>query len=529
LSSSLRRWSLAVAIVVAAACCFARLFWGLADGRWFHDESIWALRLDPRVPPAIVAVPEVSLVYPTLYEYAARLVHLAWGRPAATAEDTTLIGGALLGGPGDAQFTSAIAAARATSALAWMAGVLAIALAGRRFYGAGTGAVAALLLAVSPFAVMQVHSAAVDPLLATVGTCVLLAAWRLEREGTLAAALLAGVVAGLGFATKYTGLAFLCPVVWAAIEARRPRAGVIATVAAGVAGVVIGIAIGCPRCVARPDDVWHILSWHQKLATTAPFDGNRLAESLGWYGHPWIYQLVASLPYVLGLPVYLLALAGVVLAVRRHGSGDRLLLSLLVPYFVVVGASPSTFPRHLLVLVPGLVLLAARAATAPRSPALRAAAVGVAVVYSAALTVTDVARLGWTQQDDVARFVRVRSAGAVAVAFPSYGPYLRLGEALKRAGLREDGRAPGRWFDPPAPYFVLPEWYATAIRRDRANPLMVRDLDALESGASGYRPLYRVPTPWYLQRPLDRCLDPGLVVDVWQGAIGFTVYGRDGG
>jgi hypothetical protein len=294
--------------------------------------------------------------------------------------------------------------------------------------------------------------------------------------------------------------------------------------------VFAGAAIGCPRCILDPASVAHMMARHGRITAEAPFDGNRLTATLGWYGRPWAYELVAALPYVLGVPVYLAALAGLVRAAMRRTLGDRLVLAMVVPYFVVVGGASVTFPRYLLVVVPGLVLLAARFAVELSRPWARTALIATAVAYSLALSATDVARLTWHQQDDVARFLadRVARAGATSpdahVAFPNYGPYFRLEEPLTRVGLTADARLPGRWFEPRAPFFVMPQWYAEAIRRDRRDPVLSRDLDALESGASGYRPILRLDIPWYLQRALDERLDPAFATDLWQGSIGFTVY-----
>ncbi len=131
----------------------------------------------------------------------------------------------------------------------------------------------------------------------------------------------------------------------------------------------------------------------------------------------------------------------------------------------------------------------------------------------------------------MARFLaeRTTAAGgrvdATRVAFASYEPYIGLFEALKRAGLAAEPRAAGKWLTSPAPYFVVPEWYATAIRRDRRDPAMLRDLDALDAGAHGYRPILDLPVEWYLQQAVDRWLDPGLAYT--QGAFGFRVYARE--
>jgi hypothetical protein len=75
--------------------------------------------------------------------------------------------------------------------------VLLVGALGRRLYGARVGAVTALLLATSPFAITQVHSASVDPMLATMGIVTLLAAWRLATRASAPAALAVGLAAGL--------------------------------------------------------------------------------------------------------------------------------------------------------------------------------------------------------------------------------------------------------------------------------------------------------------------------------------------
>jgi beta-glucosidase/6-phospho-beta-glucosidase/beta-galactosidase len=440
------RWVLVgIAVLLGAALSGYRLLWGLDDRQFFFDESIWSMRIDPRSPPEVRRAPGIALVYPTLYEYATRGVLACTAAP--TADGRAL--GAVMKDP-DPAFLAPIAAARTTSALAWVVAVVAVAAVGRRFYGDAVAAAAALLFATSPTGVLQVHLAAVDPLLATIGVLVLLAAWHLACVPSAATSLAAGGLAGLGFATKYTGLGFVAPVTWACVEAARSTRGIrplpLLLAVAG-AGIVLGAVIGCPRCALDPRGVWSMLAWHEALARTAPFDGNRLAESVGWYARPWIYQLVALFPFMLGLPTHLLALGGVVVAARERRLGDRLLAAFLVPYFAVVGAATATFERQLLPLVPGMALLAARATMRLRPPWLAWLVLGLATAYSTALAFTHVDRLSWNQQAEVARFIseRTTEAGgrvdATPVAFANYEPYIGLLEALKRAGLAAEPRA----------------------------------------------------------------------------------------
>ncbi len=516
----------ALAVLLGVALRATSLQWGLADGMWFPDEGLWGLRIDPRTPAVVAGDPTVCLVYPTGFEYATRAVHaVTTGAAVFASPDGEIVERSPEAEVNDAPFVSIIAAARTASAIAAVVGIVLAALAGTRFYGITAGIVATFLVATTPFDVLQTHVAAVDPLLAMLATAVLLASWRLARTGTVVAALIAGALVGVAFATKYTGLAFLCPVAWAVLEVRRSRSVVLLGGVASLAAVAAA-AITCPPCAMRPGEVLDILAWHRALSQDPPFDNNRLAASVGWYARPWLYQLTASLPYMLGVPAYLLAVCGVIVAVARRTLADRLVLALVVPYFVVIGAAQATFPRHLLAIVPALLLLAARVAGAIERPASRRAIAAVVIAYSLALSVTHVARLGWYQQESVAQAIADRIAGAttVRVAEPEYGPYFRLRWPLARHGVALEARPPGTWLAPPPRFVIVPDWYATAIRRDDRDPRLRRDLDALAGGSSGYRPVVRIPSPGYLQRPLDAWLDPALAVDLWQGAIGFTVY-----
>ena len=89
-------------------------------------------------------------------------------------------------------------------------------------------------------------------------------------------------------------------------------------------------------------------------------------------------------------------------------------------------------------------------------------------------------------------------------------------------GLETDDARDGHWLDGVPDVFGLPGWYATSIRRDRANPAAVAELERLESGAA----VYLLAARWhssYLQEGFYTRLDPAFAADLWQGEIGFTV------
>ena len=138
---------------------------------------------------------------------------------------------------------------------------------------------------------------------------------------------------------------------------------------------------------------------------------------------------------------------------------------------------------------------------------------------------SQVRRFSWSQQREVAAWVQAR-AGALGRAPRVAAPaliYFRLREAFAAVGLATADARDGHWLDGAPDAFVLPEWYATSIRRDRANPAAVAELERLESGAAGYR----VAARWhssYLQEGFYTRLDPAFAAELWQGEIGFTVW-----
>src|SRR5439155_1378886 len=94
----------------------------------------------------------------------------------------------------------------------------------------------------------------------------------------------------------------------------------IVSAAAGVltVGLVSLAAFGatflaaCPPCLLHLDQVRAALRLQYVLTRAMPwgFGNNYLTPTLGWYGRPYCYELVASFPFTLGWPLYALALAG---------------------------------------------------------------------------------------------------------------------------------------------------------------------------------------------------------------------------
>lgn len=516
--------TLGAILLIAASVRVWRLGWGLDEGMFFPDEkAIWGSYLFAFRSPSVGALFGHTLNYPPLYGYA---VGVATGVVYA------------LGALGPARdFPGAILVARGVSVAAGLGTVLIVWRLGRRWYGARAGAIAAALLAVTPFEVIQTHYANADVLLGTCSALTLLLALRLRERAGAGSAFLAGASAGLAFAAKYPGIAFAAATAWVVGEIAWERRSVRCALllgAAAVAGFAVAVVLACPPCVFETSRLVREVRWLRYLSTSgwAPENGF-IAPSLGWYARPYVYQLVASLPFALGWPLYAAAIAGIVVALRRRSVADRVLLIGLLAYFVVMGRTTLVYPRYLVPLFPGMALLAGRALAA--LPARRGLAIGctaAVLAYSLASTVSHVERFSYAQQRRVAEWIaalpeaRLPARAGLRVAVPdTLAGYYALDPPFAAAGIAPRRVKAGAWFAQPHDVFVLPEWLRISIERDRTSPALARDLAALDSGAAGYVEAARF-TSRYLDQDLYAWLDPAFTGDLYVGEIGFRVYRR---
>jgi hypothetical protein len=199
-----------------------------------------------------------------------------------------------------------------------------------------------------------------------------------------------------------------------------------------------------------------------------------------------------------------------------------------------MGGSSVVYPRYMLPLFPGLSLLAAAAVTRAARPRAAAVVVAAVVAYGLALSVSQLGRFSWNQQAAVADWLGDRAAvlapedrGVAVPALEPPDPYFKLRKPLEAKGFRVATVGKARLFDGRPAFFVMPDWLSMTTHRDRRDVLLVARLRLLENGVAGYRPVLRVPIPPYLQRPWDEAWDPTFAIELWQGAIGFTVYARN--
>jgi hypothetical protein len=242
---------------------------------------------------------------------------------------------------------------RLVTALFGTATLAVLYLTGRIAYGRAVGILAAGLLAVDLLHVRDSHWITTDVPLTFLITLATFLALRYWRDGRLADAGAAGLVAGLATSMKYPGgLAFL-PLLAAHAARRRDWpawrrvAGTETAVAAGLAAG--GFVLGTPFALLTPVafvrgvlDEFHTVQF-----------GNE-ADVPGY-----LFHLVYSLPEALGWPLYLLALAGLAWALARRGARETVLLAFALPYLFVIVAWSTRFERYAIPLLPGLTLLGA--------------------------------------------------------------------------------------------------------------------------------------------------------------------------
>ena len=400
-------------------------------------------------------------------------------------------------------------------------------------------------MAVVPLCVIQAHYLSTDPAQCFFMTLALLLSVVLMRDGGASTAFLAGASVGLAFASKYTGLLAGVPVAWAVLERARVDPGSalrsFATLAiAALAGCLLGAVLGCPLCFLRGGDVLGVLGFYSGLTSYEHFLFWRveLVPALGWYGRPFFYQLVAALPFCLGIAIYLASLAGIGRALARHDAGHRLLLVTFVVYLVFYSLSRSLQPRYLIPILPLLVVLAGGALAEIRRPRLRQVLFAGIWVYTAAIAVTQVARLSYDQQMAASEWLRrdatrdwTWEAGPEpqpTIAVPqTMWSYAGLVRPFYLAGVKPTLVEPGQWLRDRPDYLVVPDLVADWIRTRPEADLLREDLRALESGDAGYERVAQWSSR-YFSEGLYTALDPMFSADYPQGEIGFTIYSRRG-
>ncbi|GIW39925.1 MAG: hypothetical protein KatS3mg076_0502 [Candidatus Binatia bacterium] len=258
-------------------------------------------------------------------------------------------------------YDGTIMTGRAISALWGAATCVLLALFGRRLYEPRVGLLAGFYLAFSVFHLQNSHFATNDIPLTFLVLLALYALSAAAESGSPRSFLLAGASVGLAVATKFSAMPVLLPL-GVAVLVRMFREGTLARplgLGAASFGVALAtFALGQPYAILDYRSYVHDILEQSRMVRNAglfPYTNQ-------YIGTPkYLYELRELVLWGMGPCLGLAAVAGTLVRLgRRIGTGELLLLSWVLPYFVISGSFDVKFPRYLLPIYPFLCLWAAK-------------------------------------------------------------------------------------------------------------------------------------------------------------------------
>jgi 4-amino-4-deoxy-L-arabinose transferase-like glycosyltransferase len=248
-----------------------------------------------------------------------------------------------------------------------LAGTLTIAVLfglARRVAGEMTGLLAAAFLAVAILHVRDSHFAMTDvlmTLLVTASLALLLRGLDTEmsapgQPGAIRWFAAAGLVGGLAASTKYNAAAIVAAMGAAQLlcllesmkNVRRWRAW--APSIAFLTAFAVGFIAGTP----------YALLDFRTFAADLRYDFAHLSTGhTGNFGRGWFYHLKRSLPYGVGVSIFIAAMAGIVPFVKHYPRYAAVIGTFSAVFFAAIGSGYTVFFRYILPLVPIVCLLAA--------------------------------------------------------------------------------------------------------------------------------------------------------------------------
>jgi Dolichyl-phosphate-mannose-protein mannosyltransferase len=346
------RWFTAI-VVVGAALRFVPIWFGLPYVQTRPDETV-ALGLAASV--------RGGDLNPHFFHWPSLTIYVFAGLNAAASA----IRRAFSIDPG-LTFADQVVPARAFVAGAGTLTLVVLFRMARRMVNTTTGLLAAFFLAVSILHVRESHFAMTDALmtlLLTTSLAILLRAIDMDpadesadsRSGAIRWFAAAGFVGGLATSTKYSAAAVLAGV-GAAQLYRLVRCGTPAWwPRTWLPSVAFGTAFLLGFVVATPYALLDFPAFEADLR----FDMTHLAAGHGVnLGRGWQYHLTNSLPYGLGVPLFVAGLVGIWPLARYFPRQAIVLGAFAAGFYGLIGSGQTVFFRYVLPLVPILCLSAA--------------------------------------------------------------------------------------------------------------------------------------------------------------------------
>ena len=265
-------------------------------------------------------------------------------------------------------------ALRGLTAFADVGTILFIYLIGVRIYGRRVGLLAAVLIALAAIHIQNAHFFRPEALLVMFVSGAFWAMLRVLEKRRNNDWLLLGVFVGLAFATKVTVLPLIIPFCLTVVLAlfsgdlklrkfptvrKVMRVGTWALTSIVLATLVF--LFWMPYALLDFGKFLNDIAWEAGIAREA----GRMPYTVQYIGSaPFWYELRQSTLWGMGVPLGLAAWGGVVFAIyiafRRRHVGDILLLSWIVPSFLVIGIFEVKFLRYIFPIMPFIILMGSR-------------------------------------------------------------------------------------------------------------------------------------------------------------------------
>jgi hypothetical protein len=319
--------------------------------------------------------------YPTLYLYVIGALYASACTAAVAVGRSPTVHACASAWPID--WTPLFITARAVTAFAGVAGVAAVVALGRRLDRLA-GPIAGLLLASAFLHVRDSHFAVTDVPMTTLVLVSLVLLLRAHERPSATRFALAGLFGGLAAATKYNGVLIVAAALASQIAAWRDRRDVsrlrYTRLLLFAAAAIAGFTAGTPYAAIAPGRVWRDAS-SEAVHLLAVHGGIQL-------GVGWVYHAAVTLPNGVGWCLFVMGLAGAVLALSRRTAAAWIVFAFPAIYYAVAGRGYTVFTRYMTPVVPFLclgaaVLIASVArAAAARRPSIGWAAAGVLLAAS---------------------------------------------------------------------------------------------------------------------------------------------------
>ncbi|MEK6874464.1 MAG: glycosyltransferase family 39 protein, partial [Nanoarchaeota archaeon] len=281
------------------------------------------------------------------------------------------------------EFANMILVGRVISVLFSIGTILVIYQIGKTLYNRRAGLLAALLLALNPLDVIESHYFSLDVPMTFWLMIVMLCSVHILYTGRRIWYILGGICIGIAAATKYPGLIGIVPLgiahlLWCWKDLKESTRGLYnrlynflrsllsKNLVCSLIGFVLASAIGVPYAVLEPTTFANniITTYTISSGQSVPIPSDYNLGLASWLLHPnnklYLYQLIAAIPFSLGIALFGLLGISIVLMIRyTQWKSTLLLLSLPLAYLIIVGRWNLVFLRYMLPIIPVLLLCCA--------------------------------------------------------------------------------------------------------------------------------------------------------------------------